>query len=93
MLFWIGALIFVLTINPYGTEHHSLCLFKNLGISFCPGCGLGRSIALIFRGDIVGSFQMHPLGIPALVMIFLRITKLFKNLIYNYKIITGGLYG
>jgi hypothetical protein len=93
MILWIVALGYLLAINPYGQEHYSLCLFKNMGLSFCPGCGLGRSIAMIFHGDIVGSFQAHPLGIPGLALILMRIIKLMRNLIYNYNIRFGGCNG
>lgn len=78
-IMWIAALVFLLLINPYGEQHYTLCPFSNLGIDFCPGCGIGRSIALIFHGDIIHSFKMHPLGLFALIIISLRIYKLLKN--------------
>ncbi len=93
MLIWISAIGFLLLINPYNQDHHSLCFFKNLGIEFCPGCGLGRSISLIFRGDLSGSFQMHPLGIPVLAMILMRVTKLIRDLKRRLYMKTGGWNG
>ena len=93
MLMWIGALGFLLLIDPYNQDHHSLCLFNNLGIEFCPGCGLGRSISLIFHGDLSGSLQMHPLGIPALVVILWRVGRLMRDLMNNVYIKIGGWNG
>ncbi len=93
MVLWVGAIGFLLLINPYNQEHYSLCLFNNLGIGFCPGCGLGRSISMIFRGDLSGSLQMHPLGIPALAVILLRITKLAGDLKNNLYMKIGGWNG
>ena len=75
---WIGALVYLVFIDPYKIQHYSLCLFNNLGIDFCPGCGIGRSIAMIYHGDILQSLQMHPLGLFALIIICLRIYKLLK---------------
>ena len=49
-----------------------MCLFSLVGIDNCPGCGLGKSISMIFHGDFVGSFNAHPLGIPAILLIVKR---------------------
>ena len=78
-LMWITALGYLLFINPYEMQHFSLCLFNNIGIDFCPGCGLGRSISMIYHGDIYGSFFMHPLGLFALGVIIYRIISLLKK--------------
>jgi len=78
---WIllaGVLLAMALINPY--EHtHTLCLFENLGITFCPGEGFGRSVALLVRGEWLESFQMHPLGIPGATIILHRIYSIFKR--------------
>ncbi|HVO75064.1 MAG TPA: DUF2752 domain-containing protein [Ignavibacteriaceae bacterium] len=82
---WICGLIFLI-ILPAGSESHfTLCPFKNLGISFCPGCGLGRSIHYLFILDFKSSFAAHPLGPFALIIITGRIISLIKkNYIYNH---------
>jgi hypothetical protein len=78
---WIllaGAFLAMALINPY--EHsHTLCLFENLGVTFCPGEGFGRSIALFVRGEFAESFFMHPLGIPGIAVISHRIYSIFKR--------------
>ncbi len=78
VLFWLLAFLYLSVINPYQPKHLDFCLFSLVGIENCPGCGLGKSISMIFHGDIVGSFNSHPLGIPALILIIRRIYQLIK---------------
>lgn len=78
LIIWLVALIMLALINP--TEHHlTLCPLSNLGFRYCPGCGLGRSVSYLFRGDISASFHMHPLGIFALVIIVYRIIQIINK--------------
>ncbi|MCK9282485.1 MAG: DUF2752 domain-containing protein [Melioribacteraceae bacterium] len=76
-VFWLVGFIYLFSINPYQEQHLTLCLYKLMGIDFCPGCGLGRSISFCSRLDFVSSFKTHPLGIAALIIISFRIGKLF----------------
>lgn len=78
-IMWMVALIYLMFINPYELNHFSFCLFNLIGIDFCPGCGIGRSISMIYYGDILGSLKMHPLGIFALGVIFYRIVTLLQK--------------
>jgi len=78
-LFWLVAMLYLTFINPYAPKHLDFCLFSLLGIENCPGCGLGKSISMLFHGDFVASFNAHPLGIPAIILILKRIYKLIKN--------------
>ncbi len=91
-LFWLIAFVYLAFINPYTPKHLDMCLFSLVGIDNCPGCGLGKSISMIFHGDFIGSFHSHPLGIPAIILIIRRIYKLFKNKIelLNSKEIYDG---
>ncbi len=73
---WLAGLGYLLSIDPYAVKHYDLCVFKLMGFDWCPGCGLGRSVALVFHGDISGSFISHPLGIPALIILSHRIISL-----------------
>ena len=84
-IFWLSAFIYLTYINPYTPKHLDFCLFSLAGIDNCPGCGLGKSISMIFHGDFIGSFDAHPLGIPAIILIFRRIYKLIKNRILLNK--------
>jgi Protein of unknown function (DUF2752) len=75
---WVVGLTAIILTNPY-EPHYSFCVFKMLGWKHCPGCGLGHSIAFIFRGDWKASWEAHPLGGFALIVILQRIYKLGKN--------------
>ena len=75
-LVWLCGLAYLACLDPNGGSHYSICLFHALGISWCPGCGLGHSITLLFHGEIVRSFQTHPLGIVAVPVLAFRIITL-----------------
>lgn len=76
---WIAALLALSLMNPATSEHYSLCVFRWFGLSFCPGCGLGHSISWLFHGDIARSFNEHPLGIFAVIILLQRIYILIKK--------------
>ena len=78
LIFWIFSLLWLGFSNP-SEAHFSLCPIKNLGFTWCLGCGLGHSISAIFRLQIEQSFQYHWFGIPALLIILHRIYQLVKN--------------
>lgn len=68
-------------MNP-ATTSNSLCVFKWMGFSGCPGCGIGHALQEAMHLNFKASFKAHPLGIFALLIIIFRIYKLFfsKNL-------------
>jgi hypothetical protein len=80
LLFWIGALIGIFLIDPYGPQHFTLCPLDNLGFNWCPGCGLGRAMSLLTKGDIQASWSMHPLAMFAFAVILYRIIQLIRNI-------------
>lgn len=80
LVFWIGSLIAILLLDVNAGSHLSLCPLDQLGFDWCPGCGLGRSMNLLARGEIQASWSMHPLAMLAYVVIFSRIWQLIKNL-------------
>ena len=82
-LFWVGALL-LLAYADAAAPHFTLCPLQNAGVTFCPGCGLGRSISLLFHGDIDASFEMHPLGIFAVFVLSFRIVDLTKQYLQHY---------
>jgi hypothetical protein len=75
---WIAALIFLAFIDP-SHHHYTLCPFNNLGWEWCPGCGLGRSIAFFYRMELKESFMAHPLGIPAIALLIHRIYNVLSS--------------
>lgn len=81
---WISGFLFLAINNPTA-NHFSVCPIKNLGFSFCPGCGLGQSISYLFRFDIVESFHAHPLGILALLILSYRIIFLLRKSYINFQ--------
>lgn len=77
-LFWSAALI-ILFFLPETKSAVSLCVFSLFGFGPCPGCGIGHAIHYALRLDINASFQHHPLGIPAVIIIFIRIKQLIHQ--------------
>ena len=76
---WTGGLLTLFFSEVSGDSHFTLCPLYNLGLDWCPGCGLGRSIASILKGDISASIKFHWFGIPALIILLHRIFYLFRN--------------
>ena len=72
-IFWIAGLVLVALPSPATEPWITICPLAHLGdllgFHFCPGCGLGRSVAWLVRGDLPASLAMHPLGIPAVVIL------------------------
>jgi hypothetical protein len=86
LIFWVLALglLAIATPEQYGHAHHfTLCPLANLGMEWCPGCGLGRSLVQLLHGNIVESWKYHWFGIPALIIIVFRIAELIK---WNIKL-------
>ena len=78
LIFWVAGLTYLAFLNPLET-HFMLCPIKNLGFSFCPGCGIGHSISFLLHGNIQESVHHHPLGVFALGVILWRLFQLIKN--------------
>ena len=80
----LGGLIFLAFLDPSQTSGITICPLKLLGFNHCPGCGLGRSVAFLLRGNIGGSLNAHILGPFAFVVIVHRITVLARNLFHHH---------
>ncbi len=64
------------------------CLNKKLFGLDCMGCGMQRSVSLIFHGDFVAAFNMYP-AIYTLILLFsVVLINAFKNFEHANKIIT-----
>jgi len=83
-LIWMAALLFLALIEPAESTHYTLCPFSVVGIDFCPGCGLGRSVSYVLHGEITNSLSVHPLGIFALIVLTTRVISLIKINWSNY---------
>jgi len=58
------------------------CLNKKLFGFECLGCGLQRSVSLLFQGDFIEAFKMYPAVftlIPLFILIGINIFYKFKN--------------
>lgn len=89
-IIWIAALISLAFMSP-DNSGTSLCMFHRIGIDSCPGCGLGHSISSALHGDFKQSFQMHPLGILAIVILLFRILSVFRDQ-YKYQKLNTEAY-
>lgn len=66
------------------------CVSKKILGFECPGCGLQRSAALIFEGDLIGAFKMYPAIYPLIFLfIFLSLDIIWKK--KNFSRLTTGL--
>jgi hypothetical protein len=70
-LFWLSGIAYLIFFVQ-ADSNFTICPFHNIGITFCPGCGLGRSITLIFQLRFWDSFNTHPLGFVALIILLYR---------------------
>lgn len=73
VILWNGALIGLGMMNTDSTT--SFCILKNIGIDWCPGCGLGHAIHYALHLEFAKSVQEHILGIPATLIIFYQSCK------------------
>ena len=73
VILWNGALIALGLMDAKSTT--SLCILKNLGIEWCPGCGLGHAIHYALHFEFGKSVQEHILGIPATLILFYQSCK------------------
>ena len=78
-LIWTAGLVVLACTDPTAPPLLDLCVFKALGVTFCPGCGLGHGIAYLFRGAFAASFQAHPLAPFAAVTLVGRIVTLLRE--------------
>lgn len=70
-------------------EHMLPCLNKKLFGFECFGCGLQRSVVLIFRGEFIEAFHMYP-AIYTLIILFILIgINFFKLYKISTKLITA----
>ncbi|WP_345105053.1 DUF2752 domain-containing protein [Mucilaginibacter panaciglaebae] len=76
LLFWIAAIIALAVADPSSKSQYTLCPFKLMGITWCPGCGIGHAISWLLHGNLTNSWHAHWLGVPALAMIGYRIVSL-----------------
>ncbi|WP_345741932.1 DUF2752 domain-containing protein [Seonamhaeicola maritimus] len=62
------------------------CLNKTLFGVECLGCGIQRSVALIFKGEFVEAFHMYPAIYNIFILLIFLIFNLFIKFKHDYKI-------
>ncbi|GAA0530581.1 hypothetical protein GCM10009415_10010 [Chitinophaga japonensis] len=85
MLIWPLGLLALYFMDPAGNGP-SLCPLKWMGISWCPGCGLGHAIHYLLHGQWAASWQAHPLGAFALGVLLYRILQLARQQIQLFHV-------
>ncbi len=80
------GLVLMAVMNPYTESGFTLCLFENIGITFCPGEGLGHSIAFLVRGEYTSAIEANFMGPAAALIIVARILYLLHNLFFKRNI-------
>lgn len=94
---WTAGLLFLAFFDFQDKLHFSICPIKNLGFSFCPGCGLGKSISYLFRLEFKESYAIHPLGLIALIVLVYRVISLnisaYRKYKYHSSQINGAING
>ncbi len=63
------------------------CLSKRLFDLECFGCGLQRSIYLLFQGELVAAFKMYPAIYPLIFLSFFMGANMFFKFKHSTKII------
>jgi hypothetical protein len=54
-------------VHGAATSLPRLCVFHVLSGYDCPGCGMGRALALLAGGELSSSLRQHPFALPFLV--------------------------
>jgi hypothetical protein len=60
--------LFVAVLGGFVFAPVPLCPTRNWLHVPCPGCGATRAILLAAKGDFAASFHLHPLALPAAVL-------------------------
>lgn len=78
------------TMDPY-TTGKTFCLLERAGFAYCPGNGLGHSIAFFFRGEFVQAFKSNIFGPFAIIILSHRIIKIWIEIYAQKKINEKGV--
>lgn len=73
---WLLGLGALALMEPTGEHLFSFCPFSWVWAEGCWGCGLGRAIAYLCRGEWRASWAAHPLALPAVLILLHRCWQL-----------------
>ncbi|MGO4294732.1 DUF2752 domain-containing protein [Chitinophaga sp. RAB17] len=77
LIAWPLGLVLLYLMTP-DENAGSLCLLKNLGIPFCPGCGLGHGIHYFLHGQWSAAIHHHWLSPLVVVVLLYRTVQLAR---------------
>ena len=60
---------------------HTFCIFKGITGLPCPACGSTRATFQLFKGELLNSVLINPLGILTDVLIFISISWMIVDII------------
>jgi hypothetical protein len=81
--------LLVTVIHPPGGLPVRFCLFHALFGVDCPGCGLTRGIAQLWRGNILSALEYNFFAPLALVYLLLQSAYLFLPVSFRLRAIDG----
>lgn len=76
-------LIIIIPILIFIFDCNLECVFKKVFGLACPGCGLTRSLTMLFEGNILLSLYYNILTIPLIIIFLLLLLFLCRDLICN----------
>lgn len=75
-----ATLLTVSTLMSVNHHEGPSCVFRRAFHIPCPGCGLTRSFAALWHGNLSASFHFHPLGLPLFALMAMGAgVWLFRN--------------
>jgi hypothetical protein len=83
---WL-VLLLLLFFMDTTKEAFSFCLFRLIGFSSCPGCGIGHSIHFALHFQFREAWLAHPFGIPATIGILCHIINSFYQTQKRYRLL------
>ncbi|WP_316930836.1 DUF2752 domain-containing protein [Muricauda sp. MAR_2010_75] len=72
-MMYLQPTIYLISLKEYMLP----CLNKKLFGVECPGCGMQRSVQLLFQGDFVEAFKMYPAIYPIILLLAFLVSTLF----------------
>jgi hypothetical protein len=73
----VGA-VYIFVFEPGRSGFFPVCPFRAMTGFTCPGCGTTRGLHKLFHGDVIGAFQLNPLMmllLPILFYVLIRYTS------------------
>lgn len=77
---WTGGIVLMALADPTREALLEVCVIKLAGFAWCPGCGLGHAVGFLVRGQFAEAISSHPLVIPVLAVLIVRVVTLIADL-------------